>query len=229
MSQQFSLFHPNLLKNLEGEIFKFQHFGPPKIRLNIPCKYKNDCKYGRYACEYSHESLCRFFKKGSKCLNPNCTHQHELPLEFQLAQAFLNTKTQFSHDPASFEASKSAHDCNFLADSYLKNGTPENQVFCFKTHEASIKTHKTNFKNTNLKSIQHQRKAETHFTAFSPTFQIPAKPDIFSSNQNRSFTKAKPPQMPSKMDTYNLPINNFNSSSAHNQAKTSEKSSKAVH
>ena len=150
-------------------------------------------------------------------------------MEFQLAQAFLNTKTQFSHDPASFEASKSAHDCNVLADSYLKNGTPETQVFCFKTHEASIKTHETNLKNTNLKSIQRQRKAETHFTAFSPTFQIPAKPDIFSSNQNRSFTKAKPPQMPSKMDTYNLPINNFNSSSAHNQAKTSEKSSKAVH
>jgi len=65
MSQHLSVSQPDLLKKLDGEIFKFKQHGPPIFRQNIPCKYGEHCKYGRYSCIYSHESLCKYQKRTS--------------------------------------------------------------------------------------------------------------------------------------------------------------------
>ena len=100
----FSSNFTDLLQILEIDKNKFQHFGPPRFRINIPCKYGNQCKYGRYSCEYSHEALCRFSKKGKKCLNSNCTYQHQLPVEYQLAQELLYLQMQISLESESLEA-----------------------------------------------------------------------------------------------------------------------------
>ena len=113
MSQPLSVITPDLLKKLQADIFKYKLHGPPIFRQNIPCKYGDQCKYGRYSCIYSHESLCKYQKNNKTCLNRSCTHQHDLPLEFQLAQALFNQKSEFSNDLPSSDTPISASD-NFL-------------------------------------------------------------------------------------------------------------------
>ena len=128
MSQDFNLFPPGLLQTLQADISKFTKYGPPIFRLNIPCKYKEQCKYGKYSCNYSHEYFCKFQKNGKKCLNDHCPHNHKLPLEFLLAQALMNTKTQFPHDPSSIEASKSSSESHFFSFSSSQSGASSRYV-----------------------------------------------------------------------------------------------------
>ena len=107
MSQDFSLFLPDLLQTLQVDISKFTQHGHRVFRVNIPCKYKEQCKYGKYSCYYSHECFCKFQKRGKKCLNVHCMHNHKLSLEFLVAQALMETKTLVSSVQSSIEASKS--------------------------------------------------------------------------------------------------------------------------
>ena len=184
MSQHFSSIQQNLFKTLEADIFKFKQHGPPAFQLNIPCKYKEQCKYGRYSCNYSHNSFCKFQKKGKKCLNVHCTHNHELPLEYQLAQAFLTMEMQCPSDFSSFEAQISASECHFSSNSSSKNGTSVQPVFRFERNNSPVNSYDKNPINNNINSFQHQNKAETQFTAFSPLFQHSQKMDKkFTSNQ----------------------------------------------
>ena len=125
MSQHLSLSQHDLLQHLEKEIFKFKQYGPPIFRLNTPCKYKEQCKYGRYSCEYSHESFCRFQKNNKTCLNSSCPHLHDLPLEFQLAQMFFHELMQFSNNPTPSEAPKSSSGSSFSSFSTSGCGRPE--------------------------------------------------------------------------------------------------------
>ena len=69
MSQPLSVITPDLLKKLQADISKYKLHGPPIFRQNIPCKYGDQCKYGRYSCIYSHESLCKYQKNNKTCLN----------------------------------------------------------------------------------------------------------------------------------------------------------------
>ena len=133
MSQDFSLLNQNLLQTLETEIFKFKQYGPPTVRLNIPCKFKEHCKYGKYSCMYSHECFCKFQKNNKKCLNSSCTHQHDLPLKFQLAQVFFYEIMQFSDAPYSFEASNLASENNFPSFSSSQSGRPDLSVLPTET------------------------------------------------------------------------------------------------
>ena len=109
MSHHSSSFPPNLLKTLETDIYKFKLYGPPVFRLNIQCKHKEHCKYGKYSCQYSHESFCKFQRNGKKCQNSSCTHLHGLPAEYQLAQEVLMLRKQLSCNPDSFETQIPAH------------------------------------------------------------------------------------------------------------------------
>ena len=132
MSQHSSSFPPNLLKTLEADIYKFKLFGPPVFRLNVQCKHKEHCKYGKYSCQYSHESFCKFQRNGRKCQNNSCTHQHELPLEYQLARALFTKETQFSSDLSSFEAQKSTSESHFQAILCQTAARPKMQFFASK-------------------------------------------------------------------------------------------------
>ena len=114
MSQQINHFSLDLYKSLELDILKFKQFGPPVFRLNIPCKHKEQCKYGKFSCNYSHECFCKFQKNGRKCQNAFCTHSHALPLEFLFAQALFLPTTQFSSNTDSVEILKPASESHFL-------------------------------------------------------------------------------------------------------------------
>ena len=113
---------PELFKNLESDISKFRRYGAPRFRINIPCKYQKDCKYGKYSCEYSHEPFCRFSKQGLTCLNSNCAYLHGLPTEYQLAQEVLMLKKQISRDPDSFETPILVAEHHFSSHSTSNNG-----------------------------------------------------------------------------------------------------------
>ena len=229
MNPHFDVFQPNLLKTLEDDILKFQRYGPPVFQLNIPCRHKEHCKYGRYSCNYSHTSFCKFQKNGKKCLNMHCTHSHELPLEYQLAQALFTKKMQFSKDPSSSEAQNSASQCHFSSNSLSQSGTSVHSVFRFKTNDHTVKSHENNPKNNAFNSLQPQNKAETHLTAFSSIFQHSAKQSTFSPGKPQASTKTKPTQIPSKSGTNTTPINFLNPSSAPLSIKTSEIQQKAAH
>ena len=157
----FSSNFTDLLQILEMDKNKLLHFGPPRFRINIPCKYGNQCKYGRSSCEYSHESLCRFLKKGGKCLNINCTHQHEFPFEYQLAQELLNLQMQLSQVPESFEARKSTSAHHFSTQTRPANGTSGTQEFRFKVNDSPIKSTENNLKTTEINLSQSPTKAES--------------------------------------------------------------------
>ena len=132
MSQHLSVSQPDLLKKLHGKIFKFKQHGPPIFRQNIPCKYGEHCKYGRYSCIYSHESICKFQKKNKSCLNRSCTHQHQLPLEYQLAEALFHLKTQFSGEPLCPDQQNSASERQFISNSSSQAARPNAQSFALK-------------------------------------------------------------------------------------------------
>ena len=126
MSQHFSIFPPDLLQKLKVDIFKFRQFGAPEFRLNITCKHGEHCKYSKFSCKYSHETLCKFQKNGRKCLNTSCTYNHALPMEYQLAQAFFNKIMQFPSVPDSFEASNLTSETIFQQVSAQKAAHPIN-------------------------------------------------------------------------------------------------------
>ena len=218
----FSSNFTDLLQILEMDKNKLLHFGPPRFRINIPCKYGNQCKYGRYSCEYSHESLCRFLKKGGKCLNINCTHQHEFPFEYQLAQGLLNLQMQLSLVPESFEARKSVSAHHFSVQTGSENGTSGSQEFCFKVNDSPVKSTENNLKTTEINLFQSPTKAESPFTAFSPLFQSPVNSRKPSADHSKQLSSPKPTQTYTKMDRNSPPINLTCSTNAQKSLKTSE-------
>ena len=137
MSQPLSVITPDLLKKLQADIFKYKLHGPPIFRQNIPCKYGDQCKYGRYSCIYSHESLCKYQKNNKTCLNRSCTHQHDLPLEFQLAQALFSQKSQFSVDLPSSDTPISVSNNLSQSNTTSTNGAAFLNEFCFHPQEFS--------------------------------------------------------------------------------------------
>ena len=137
MSQPLSVITPDLLKKLQADIFKYKLHGPPIFRQNIPCKYGDQCKYGRYSCIYSHESLCKYQKNNKTCLNRSCTHQHDLPLEFQLAQALFSQKSQFFVNLPSSDTQISASDNLSQSNTTSTNGAAFLNEFCFHPQEFS--------------------------------------------------------------------------------------------
>ena len=229
MSQHFSSIQQNLFKTLEADIFKFKQHGPPAFQLNIPCKYKEQCKYGRYSCNYSHDSFCKFQKKGKKCLNAHCTYNHELPLEYRLAQAFLTMKIQFPSDFSSLEPPISASECQFLSNSSSQSGTSERSVFRFKVNDSPANLHENNPTNNVIKSCQPQNKAETQFTAFSPLFQNQASSRKCSADYPSQLSSTKPTQTDSKIDRNSPPISLFCPPSAQKTIKTSEIQQETAH
>ena len=144
MSHHSSSFPPNLLTTLETDIYKFKLYGPPVFRLNIQCKHKEHCKYGKYSWQYSHQSFCKFQRNGKKCQNSSCTHLHGLPAEYQLAQEVLMLRMQLSRDPYSSETLIQAAEHHFSSHSTSNNGAPVNQVFRFKVNDSPAKYHEIN-------------------------------------------------------------------------------------
>ena len=82
-------------------------------------------------------------------------------------------KKQLSCNSESFETQNPAAKCVFFINSTLENGTSVNEVFHFKANDSLTKSHKITSKINPVNSIQPQKQAESHFTAFSPTFQSP--------------------------------------------------------
>ena len=229
MSQDFSFFPPDLLLKLSVDIFKFKQYGPPTFRLNVPCKHKDQCKYGKYSCNYSHECFCKFQKNNRKCANSSCTHNHALPLEFQLAQALFMDKTQIPSFPVSTENPNSTSDRQFLGYSASQSDPSRNTVFRFKVHDSPTESHETNSNNNNTNSTQPRKQAEAHFSAFSPMFQKPVKSDLIDTAQKRSTTHLNPVQNASKRPTNVPKSNHFPPSSAQQQLKSSDSSTKAAY
>ena len=225
----FSSNFTDLLQILEIDKNKFQHFGPPRFRINIPCKYGNQCKYGRYSCEYSHEAFCRFSKKGKKCLNSNCTYQHQLPVEYQLAQELLYLQMQISLESESLEARKSTSAYHFSTQTSQENGTSESHEFRFKVNDSSFKSTENNPNKNITTSSQPQNKAETRFTAFSPLFQHSISPRKSSTDHQNQLSCPKPTQAYSEMDKKSLSISQSIPPSAQPTIKTSEIPPKATH
>ena len=228
MSQHSSSFPPNLLKTLEADIYKFKLFGPPVFRLNVQCKHKEHCKYGKYSCQYSHESFCKFQRNGRKCQNNSCTHQHELPLEYQLARAFFTKEMQFTSDRSSFEAQESTSESHFSSNLTSNSGTSENAVFRFKVNDSTTKSHEPNPKNNVPNPTQPPKQAEAHFSAFSPAFQKPANSATIATDQKRSITYLNPTQNAFKRDRNSPTINHFLPFNAHQETKSSESNKKAA-
>ena len=229
MSQHLSVSQPDLLKKLDGEIFKFKQHGPPIFRQNIPCKYGEHCKYGRYSCIYSHESLCKYQKKNKSCLNRSCTHQHQFPLEYQLAEALFHLKTQFSGEPLCPDQQNSASVCQFKSNFSSQCGTSERSVFRFKVNDSPANLHENNPTNNVIKSCQPQNKAETQFTAFSPLFQNQASSRKCSADYPSQLSSTKPTQTDSKIDRNSPPISLFCPPSAQKTIKTSEIQQETAH
>ena len=228
MSQHFGVFQQNLFKTLEADILKYKQYGPPVFQLNIPCKHKEHCRYGRYSCNYSHNNFCKFQKNGKKCLNAHCTYNHELPLEYQLAQAFLFMEMQFPNDISSSEAPISTSEYDFLSNSSSKSGTSVQSVFRFKVNDSPTKSNEINAKINSAISSQPQKRAETHFSAFSPTFQIPVNSKTTSTDQKRLITQSKPTQNPLKMEKTSPTNNKITSNNAQQTQKTSKNYQKAA-
>ena len=228
MNQHFSLLDQNLLQTLEVEIFKFKQHGPPAVRLNIPCKFKEHCKYGKYSCMYSHECFCKYQRNHKKCLNTSCTHQHDLPLEFQLAQVFFSEIMQLSSSPSSPEAPFLASENDFSSLPLSECGRPD---LCVPPPETGISLGKSLQNNVKLPSPIHlppSKQAEQQFSAFSPMFQSSAKIKVSSPSQAKTDINIKPAQVPSIMDTKS-PTNATNYPfSAQTKGKTSESSTKVA-
>ena len=228
MSQDFSLLNQNLLQTLEVEIFKFKQHGPPAVRLNIPCKFKEHCKYGKYSCMYSHECFCKYQRNHKKCLNTSCTHQHDLPLEFQLAQVFFSEIMQLSSSPSSPEAPFLASENDFSSLPLSECGRPD---LCVLPPETGISLGKSLQNNVKLPSPIHlppSEQAEQQFSAFSPMFQSSAKIKVSSPSQAKTDINIKPAQVPSIMDTKSFTnVTNY-PFSAQTKGKTSESSTKVA-
>ena len=168
-------FQPEYFKNLDADIFKYKQHGPPRFRINVPCKFMNDCKYGKFSCEYSHEPFCKYTKNGKKCLNSYCTLIHELPMEFQLAQQVLYLENQLSLKPECTETQNSASTHHFSSSTLSKNGTSGSYDLRYKKNDFSTESHESSPKINVLSSIQPSKQAETSFTAFSLTIHNTAK------------------------------------------------------
>ena len=229
MSQEFSLLNPNLLQTLEFELFKFKQYGPPTVRLNIPCKFKEHCKYGKYSCMYSHECFCKFQKNNKKCLNSSCTHQHDLPLEFQLAQVFFSEILQFSGAPYSFEASNLAAEHNFLSSSSSQSGKPELSVHATKTGVSFSKAAQNTNMSISVTNLPQPQPMEEHFSAFSPIFNTKSNNGKHLSGQTKSNLRSKPFQLPLKTDKESTSIDRNGQNKAQQITKSSDIHAKSAH
>ena len=211
-----------------ADISKFKHYGAPEFRLNITCKYGEACKYGKYSCKYSHESFCKFLKNNRSCQNQSCTHNHDLPLEFKLAQALLQSKSQFPSHSSSFESPNSASTQQFSTNSISGIGTPVPQLFRFNANEPYTETHEKKSTTNFPMLFQPQNKADPHFTAFSPMFQQPANQNCLSPEIKSASPTTKPHQIPSKKDIVTPQNRNTAPRNAQQTPKTSENSQKAA-
>jgi len=228
MSQQINHFSLDLYKSLELDILKFKQFGPPVFRLNIPCKHKEQCKYGKFSCNYSHECFCKFQKNGRKCQNAFCTHSHALPLEFLFAQALFLPKSQFSSNTNSVESPKPASEPHFFSMSSSVNDTANLYEFRFKPHEFPTKCHEKSPVVNAINSSQPPKQAETHFTAFSSLFQQPANSRKPSMDHSKQLFRSNSSQISSKMDKESVPIDNGILQNAQQSTKNSTPSKKAA-
>ena len=151
-------FQPEYFKNLDADIFKYKQHGPPRFRINVPCKFRNDCKYGKFSCEYSHEPFCKYTKNGKKCLNSYCTHIHELPMEFQLAQQVLYLENQLSLKPECTETQNSASTHHFSSSTLSKNGTSGSYDLRYKKNDFSTESHESSPKSMFVAPFNLQNK-----------------------------------------------------------------------
>ena len=188
-------FQPDFFKNLNTDIFKFKQYGAPRFRVNIPCKYKNECKYGKFSCEYSHEPFCKYSKNGRKCLNTYCTHIHELPMEFRLAQQVLYLQNQLFQQPDDPRTSKSATPAQSATSACFHYGNPIRIDLRGKTDNSSLKSTENQPKLKELCLPERSPHTETQFTAFSPMLQKSTKQARYSPETKPACTTTKPHQI----------------------------------
>ena len=137
-------------------------------------------------------------------------------------------RMQLSRDPYSSETLIQAAEHHFSSHSTSNNGIPVNSVFRFEVNDSYAKSHEINPKTNPVNSLQPQKQAETHFSAFSPTFQIPVNSKTTSTDQKRLITQSKPTQNPLKMEKTSPTNNKITSNNAQQTQKTSENSQKAA-
>ena len=136
---------------------------------------------------------------------------------------------QCPSDFSSFEAQISASECHFSSNSSSKNGTSVQPVFCFERNNSPVNSYDKNPINNNINSFQHQNKAETQFTAFSPLFQHQAISRKCTADYPSQSFSPKPTQTYTKMEKNSPPISLSCPPSAQKSLKTSEIPQKAAH
>ena len=121
----------------------------------------------------------------------------------------FNHGNEIPSDFSSFEAQISASECHFSSNFSSKNGTSVQPVFCFETNNSPVNSYDKKPINNNINSFQHQNKAETQFTAFSPLFQHQAISRKCSADYPSQLFSPKPTQTYTKMEKNSPPISLF--------------------